>query len=350
MTIQEMVISVQLETKTLSANRNRKLLDPEIEWLLNKVQARYIKSCLVAKKDGSGGFEINQLYTDAIRMLLSTRQLYAAAQPDNTYMAFLPADYAYLISDDSQVVRVCATAPVLVPLTTTLLAIPMPLSSRTDPKFYQTVVLNYGTAVALADIATANLVTYQGFSSNVEYYVVVDSLLWWMRNRLKVDVYWERYLDTYRPKTFLFPAKTTGSGSLDGASLTGTLIDGLPVLNSYNEPLAVWSPNRLSPSTKISSLNAAPYYKSAWQSPISELSAGYLKVYGDDRFIVNKVSVTYVRKPRRMSLILGCDCELAEEFHGTLCDLTVEFFKGMLNDPGWEIKLKDNMLRSATIQ
>jgi hypothetical protein len=91
------------------------------------------------------------------------------------------------------------------------------------------------------------------------------------------------------------------------------------------------------------------YKKSTYLSPISELEQGSLWVYGDDAsFIVTKVRVSYVKKPARIDLTLGQDCELPSEFHMAVCDLTVEYFKGMIADPNWEVKLRDNMQRSVT--
>lgn len=91
-----------------------------------------------------------------------------------------------------------------------------------------------------------------------------------------------------------------------------------------------------------------PFFTSSGKTPISEITGNKLVVHGNSSFIVTGVRVDYLKKPRAINLSLNQDCELPEEFHQAVCDLTVEYFKAMTVDPSWEVKLKDNIARSIT--
>ncbi|MFZ8528579.1 hypothetical protein ACO1NJ_14750, partial [Staphylococcus aureus] len=71
----EMIIEVRQATQNIAANTRRKLQDEEIVWILNKIQERFIQSKIKRRKDGSGGFQLDQLDADAIRPLLTTKSL-----------------------------------------------------------------------------------------------------------------------------------------------------------------------------------------------------------------------------------------------------------------------------------
>jgi len=74
-----------------------------------------------------------------------------------------------------------------------------------------------------------------------------------------------------------------------------------------------------------------------------------LYTYTNKSFIVTSSRLSYVRKPQRISLSLGQDCEIAPEYHQLICDLTSEYFKAMIADPNWEVKLKDKHDQNTSI-
>jgi len=91
MYVKEMHIEVNQSTQKIAANTTRKLLAPEVDWLLNKNMGRFIESRVTPKKDGSGGFEIKQFDIDAIRTLLVTGYDVSAYVADpRRVKAFLP--------------------------------------------------------------------------------------------------------------------------------------------------------------------------------------------------------------------------------------------------------------------
>ena len=348
MNIREMSIEIQQATQNIAAATRRKLMPDECDWLLNKNQERFIQSKVKPKKDGSGGFQVDQMDTDSIRTLLvSGKALPSQLSDEDEYTVQLPADYSYLISDDSKTMALCTgTRPSLLTVTDNILALPL-VTTKSAARFYATIALSLTPTltVSLADMLTLYGSTFTGTASKDEKYLVRDAMLWYFRNVLKLTVYWESYRSVYKPNSFLFIGYTAGTITIDGQSaVNGTLTT--ITYTRYDTTDGNWKPNRLTASDKISTMQVTPWTRSSYITPISELAGKELRVYGDASFIVTGVKVSYVKKPRRLSLALSQDCELPEEFHQAICDLTVEYFKAMTTDPSWEMKLKDNMSRS----
>lgn len=349
MTITEMNIEVRQSAQNIATNKKRLLLDDEIDWLLNKIQQRFIQSKIKARKDGSGGFEVDQLDTDAVRTILKTKPLTINTIDNLEYICELPDDYAYLISDDSKTFLLCGLTPATITTNENILKVLFPESVASMAPYYATLSLTIDTTtVTLATILSSYQVSgYTGLSSATEKWIILAALLWYLRNVLNITVYWEKYLGIYAPQTLIFPGKLAGSITIDTTATTGVL-----VTTSYSAPADIsgsqFYANRLTNNIKLSTILKTAFYKPSSQSPLSTLQGNKLFVYSDSSFIVSGVSVDYIKKARRMSLLLNQDCELPEEFHQTICDLTVEYFKGMIADPNWEVKLKDNMTRNPS--
>jgi hypothetical protein len=347
MNVFEMHIEVKQATQNIAANTRRKLQSEEIDWILNKNVERFIADRVKPKKDGSGLHEVNQFDIDGVRTLLSTAE--CTAKVDGTdYKCMLPADYSFLLSDDSRVTLICGTSSFTpTSVTENVLRIPLKQSVKSAAKFYETVSITIdGTTHTLADLNTNNAGTYNGLASKQEIFVVRDAMLSHLRSK-NVEVYWERYHDIYYPNHFLFPGRAAGSITIDsGTDSTTSGTVGTITYTKYNLNGDKWSPNRLTASSQISVMIDTAFVKSHYHSPISELEGNYLIVHGDRSFIVSKSRVNYVKKPRKINLALAQNCDLPEEFHPAICDMAVEYFKAMTQDPNWEVKLKDNMMRS----
>jgi len=357
MFVKEMHIEVNQSTQKIAANRTRKLLDEEVDWLLNKNQQRLIQSRVTPRKDGSGGFEIKQFDIDAIRALLVTgREVSAYVADPRRTKALLPGDYAHLISDESVIKRADVdlagncVKPTSTTLQTNLLLLPLPLSPLGTGPYYGSVqvYINGGLVFDIQQFTQSRNTTYIGYDSKAEVFFLQHCIL-----RELADagwrIYWERYGERFYPKTFIIdlgPAAGTGSVIIDGQTFNGqSATYSMQVLDYYQQPAEDQS-NRLTGSHIIQNLREVAFYKTQPESPISELAGGMLYTYTNKTFIVISNRFTYIRKARNISLTLGQDCELPPEYHQMICDLTVEYFKAMIADPNWEVKLKDNMTRT----
>lgn len=355
MTVKEMHIEFNQAVQKIGANSTRKAYPEEIDWLLNKAMERFIQSKVKPKKDGSGGFEIDQMDLDAIRPLLTNAKIDArVVDPNNGYYsAQLPGDYAYLISDDSLTEQLCGNPlPTLTQINQHYYIIRLSPYTGGLPPYFKTVKITVSSAPtkSLGQIALSNNANFVGYSSTDQVFMLTNPILMNLKLDANIEVYWERYAGIYVPKNFILVDKAPHF-EVDSNDGTGDpMYSDDATFVYYRRPTTKgkWVPNRLSRTDKVSTLLVTPYYKTSHLSPISELQGDQLLVYGDNSsFIVSTVNIDYVRKHRRIELILGQDCELASEFHPAICDLAAEYFKAMIADTnGWEVKMKDNLLRS----
>lgn len=346
MTVKEMHIEVEQSTQQIASNRGRGFLPEEIDWILNKMQERFISSCIVPKKDGSGGFEVSQAHADYIRMLITQKTLTPYIQPHG-YSCFLPGNYRNLLADSSYTYNLCNTVAVH-PVTPETLFITKQNQYKSEKEarpFYETMELQMpGITLSLTNITAGVNDQYAGLSEVDDWSFIVPLFLYY-GNQTK-DLYWEYLGNSYYKGAYI----TVDTEEPEGA--VGITVDGDDHMNGVTSTVIMQKHvnvnssivnNRLCPSDLIPALNQSHYRKTAYYSPISELSGSYLLVYANDSFIVTGVNVVYVRKPRPISLSLGSDCELAgEKTHQIICDFATEYIKGTVqNVEGRNLKSAD---------
>lgn len=358
MYVKEMHIEVRQSTQKIASNRTRKLLDAEIDWLLNKNHGRFIRSKIRPKLQPNGaetgGFEILQDDLDAIKTLVKRGVVLPAFYNDpRTVRCPLPGDYAYLTQDESVIKRISPIATIP-PNTTTLqrylLALPVQASALTVGPYYKTVTVSLGGSIVfdLGQYAISRGAPYNGFSSSDFVFALWPYLLRGLLDQ-GYNAYWEYYQDTFIPRSLIIvtSAPLAGSITIDTTTTNGVQSTISVQVADLPRTAAEYQANRLTASNIVSSLLEVAFYGTQPEFPISEIADRSLYVYGNKNFIVSNTVITYVRKPRRISLILGTDSELPEEYHQQICDLTEEYFKAMIQDPNWQVKLEDNMKRTS---
>lgn len=339
MTTREMHLEFEQSLQQVAAHITRKYLPEEKDWILNKMYNRFVQSKISPKKDGSGGFEVNQLAADSIRTLIVNTELPAYIDPSkNRYAVILPADYAYLLSDWSYTNQLCnGIEPEVVSTTFPLYALQFRKSTKGSANYYTTLVSQMPTTVDLVASLPPDAV-YTGFKR------VEDNSFLRPYIALKGGYYWERFGAIYRPGYFLQPKYTAGAitPSLVIDSLNVTTTDTVSITRDTHPTPGIFTDNRLTASTKVAGLQTTAFYDTNYYAPISELEGNLLYVYYNDSFTVSKVGISYVRKYNPISLSLGTNCELPEEFHQTICDLAVEYTKGRLeNTAGQQLAQND---------
>lgn len=339
-----MHIEIQQSVQQVAANRSRKYYDEEIDWILNKVQDRFILNCLRPKTDQAGrftgGFEIDQIQADKIRMLVKTNVALTPYVIDDTrYKCFLPADYQHLLDDESATVQLCGSLPTEVKETIWITRLRQDRSSKSAAPYYASLEIDMPSKnITLpADLPYYN--SYAGQSEKED----ISFLIPWILSKAKTW-YWERFDDLYVPGSYFEVTATAPVGVykviVDGATGTDTII--MQRTLTKHSGTGIWRSNRLSPSEVISSLNQSSFYKSSHFSPVSELEGSNLNIYRDGSFTVSGVKVSYIRKPQPISLSLGTDCELSPTYHQQICDLAVEYIKGQTKDTeGRQLKNAD---------
>ena len=347
MTVLEQHVEINQQLQLVAANRTRKLLTQEIDWILNKIQDRFIQQSVrpvIIDGRKTGAYTVDQLKLDALRNIIISGKVLTAykdltAQPERS-KAYLPADYMYLLSDSSTLINTCKVTATPTAGNTTLSLLQLTQSAAPSGPYYQssTMVVNGTTLSIPSGLNQPN--QYAGYASKDEVFALRD----WYLTKLRqagIEVYWERYGDYYKQGYFIFV------GAISPLTLTH---DGIAVTTisstsfsrtSYTSTEVVSKDNRLVDSSVVATLLNTPYYESSIESPISELSKHFLYTYYGTNMIVKGTTISYVRKPQPISLTLGLNCELAEEFHQTICDLAVEYIKGTLKDDGLQAKKQD---------
>lgn len=349
MNAREMHIEVNQSLQKVAANRTRKFLSGEIDLALNKIVGRFIQSKLRPRKDGSGGFDVDQLGLDALRTLIVNKTLDAYYETGSTVISYLPSDYKHLLRDSSTVELLCGQATASTSQETLkIMNLRQPRSGKNTQPYYTSMQVQLGdvTVRIPADLPASN--TFNGYEAREDISFLVPFIL----NRLRangLEVYWERFAGMYTPSSYFVVGNSdlpeAVNLTIDGTDQTLSSVT-TKTLIRYISSSTQTSANRLCAWHTIDALKDAAFFKSSAHSPISELRGDLLVVHHDSSFIVNKTAITYVRKPQTISLLLGTDCDLPEDFHQAICDLTVEYLKGRLGDlQGMQLAESDNERR-----
>ncbi len=349
MTVLEQHIEINQQLQTVAANRTRKFLTQEIDWVLNKIQDRYIQQSVrpvVIDGRNTGRYTIDQFSIDALRNIIVSGKVLTAykdltAQPQRS-KSYLPADYMYLLADSSTLINTCLYTATAVLESTKLTYLKLSQTNKPSSPFYVTSVLTVGTTVLSIPSGLDQPNEYAGYTKKDEVFSLRDWYLTKLR-QANIEVYWERYGDYYKQGHFVFVGITPSPLTLvhDGVDVTSTSTVNF-LRTAYSTTNVSSKDNRLVDSSVIPTLLNTPYYTSSLESPISELSKEVLYTYYGTNMIVKGTTISYVRKPQPISLTLGLNCELAPEFHQTICDLAVEYLKGTLKDgEGKTLKSQD---------
>jgi hypothetical protein len=332
MNVIDMHIEVNQSLQKIAANKTRKFLNEEIDWVLNKMQQRFIQLCLKPKLNQQGkpvgAFTVDQLRQDALRNLIGSKEIACDITNPRKSIAILPADYSYLLDDRSKILTNCGTDT----KTTTVNPIrvinlvPHPGVSPYFTTF--SITINGKTVSIPADLDSYN--KYSSYLNAEDINRFIGLVLYKLREQ-GVEAYWERYDDIYKQNSILVSGGTGIVLNYSGSTITGNVTTvNKTITTSLITSSGIYAHNRLEESTGIFELLTTAFYKPSIQSPISELQSNRLIVHTDTNFTVTKVEISYIRKAKPISIILGSNCEIAEEFHQTICDLTVEYLKGRM--------------------
>ena len=344
MTVREFHIEIDQSTQLVAANRSRRWYPEEKDWVLNKIQERFIRSKLRPKKDAqgnlTGGFQLDQAGGDDIRGLVVTNHpLVPYIVDSEKYKCFLPPDYSYLLSDGSRTKLICdsTVAETTANHTHTRSMLKLEQAPVTGGPYYAELVVDMPdkTVTIPDDLPSFN--SHVGYTEKADISFLTPWILW-----KSGTWYWERYDELYKPGWFIQVQNTTpgtvpaitvdgvGIGDIDGADFSDPVVN--TKIYSYHTATGKLVNNRLSPTDILRNLRQSRYFGTAHYSPLSELTGDLLLVYRDDNFIVSGVEISYIRKPQPISLSLNTDCELPEGVHRLICDYAVEYLQGRAKD------------------
>lgn len=299
------------------------------------MQLRFIQLSLKPKLNlqgkPTGAFTIDQLRQDALRNITVTRRGIDSDISDTVRSKhILPANYMHLLADSSILLTDCgkdkkSSYQVLVQ------CINFPEALGSAPYFTSLSITVNGVTVSIPG-SLEQYHQYQSTTNKADISFLTSFILYKLREQ-GVEAYWEKYDDIYKQNCLIVPNGAGISLSYNGTAITNNVTTVTKNVTS-TELLdgGIEKANRLGESAKVFELNQTAFYQSNMQSPLSELENNILWVYNGKNFIVTKTNISYIRKPKPISLILGCNCEIAEEFHQTICDLTVEYLMNRIQE------------------
>lgn len=355
-------LEVNQRLQEVASFKRNKYFPEEIDLALNKAQYRLLE------KGVDTNFQDNQINLSTVSALIQTNRSFDLIIPsttDNLYEANIlnsytpiPPDLYWTINTRMETITDplnCEQAPNLG--TTTLseyVAIIGYPNPNTNPPFYPGLSISssiLGTIYSLPTEIATGVQTVQG-----KYFITQNILESFYRNKA-VRVYWERYRDNYQKGKF-FIVSNSPLGSI-----TITFTGGTPVtVNSVQTNYTIFNRgliNNLSSKevqtstarveeqdTLYQSLFQNHFFSSNVEEPIISQTLDYFVTYRDKSFIISRLSVDYIRKPRTISLSLNQTCELADNTHPRLVDLAVELLRLDTKDQAYNASVQDIELRS----
>ena len=402
-----MHVDLEQGLQRLASNIRFDITNEQKDFILNKIQLRYIKS-KIDNFNQSVEFQDKQKHLDDIQKLVerncvldsyidSLIQVNSNSTVDikEVYSIF-PGDYLYLVQDKSLIYKDCHgkdlnsktniyktlhVLPFYYSGLTQLTANPyadLQLSFNGINIFVPKNTINQLSATGTLDKTgqryllgyTDSVLNWgSGYPNTKSSFYVINHILEFVNSKATYErpltiqsenleiysIYWQRYNEYYFPNCFLIVTNapnnvvTTNDFSLlfnntySSTSISKILLNN-EVFN-FDGNYDIVS-NRLTKSQYFSDVNSNNvFYKTIPDNPTSTLLDNKLVVQINEKFIVRKTLIDYIRKPRMISLKLNQDCELTISVHPEIVDLSVEYIEKMIKDPDWEIKLNDNIQR-----
>ena len=347
MTVREMHIDVEQAMQQLGANKRRKLISEEIDWILNKNMLRVI-DLSVTKTQTSSGYVYDRAGLDKLRNI--TVKTEAQVYMNDIYEGYapLPPNCLHTIADESYVTQLCNNPrPAQADYSYVINRFKLPHSSKPASPYYKEIIITKNSTEIFRLSTYVHSIAekaWEGLKSRPESFFIRGLLL----DRLQALgelPYWETYDMRHYPGELIIVSASDFKITIDGTDLTKTTDT---ISRKHYSGTGLWKKNRLYSSADAPALRNIAFYSTYYESPLSEVVDDRLFIYTDKSFIVSKSLITYIRRPRKISLILGQDCELSSEsVQQNICDLSVEYIKKIIEDPSWETKLQDNIQRTT---
>jgi len=368
MTVNEMHIAVNLGVQKIASFQADVLLPQEIDFELNIAMMRFIKQRYNPSSNRQGkGFEQSQKRIDDLRNLVVTTSsstissggfltdalgtyIYNTSNT-NIYVerATLPLDYLFLVSVSAQVNYVCngniayAVFQDKVNYNWVKVDLTPPVAGYflTDIAYYDgswwVSMMNtiFGEEISRDElIKTNNYLNdfFPSYNANVRETLndtgaaldpPVDS------NHIYIGTINDMFSD---PSTGGYIRTTwtqaVGSGVYaykEEDNLKTFGVTTRAVKNTATpRPLTRISQCWFAQSDDIPTIMKDPFNRTSFDYIPYSVKENFIDVYSDNTFIVPKVFIVYIRKPKAISITLGVGCELAEHTHQEIVEMTIK--------------------------
>ena len=375
MNVLEMHLAIQQGVDKINSLQADMLLPEEIDLELNKAQIKFINTKYGRNNIMGRGFEQSQKRIDDLRTLVTEYENSTTYKDqlsaDHWIDTFkLPTDYMYLVSQRSDVkINNCE------PVDWTL--------QNSQPINYFTVsmhdfVMNNSNNNSTDFVSSINMMAdpdnpllgdqniwtnngtwqYPSDSDNVRLDILNI-------NVPGVEVYWEQYGELTVPGSFIFiidavnqyawfnwdmSVTNTVSGSNLQTALVGQDALGNVLTSAYAQyedstyggrrdiigGETINAVNKYIQHDDIYTLLDDPFNTTKHTKPLTTIRGSYIDIYTSAIFIIDKVKITYIRKPAEISLNLSINCELPDHSHQEIVDMTISSILEGISDPRYK--------------
>lgn len=344
MDILEMHIDFDIKFQKVNSNRYRALLPEEKDWLINDATLKLIDERVYPKPltrmSVEQKFQDTKPKYDEFEELVTTKVLTAykadstlGGYNDNANYVILPSDYYKLIDDKSHVIWKCdggvrSDTTKLLYVTEVYFAKDV---THTTPNLYDNLAITINTG--LGNMVVFDIANYPPINNGIdseELKFQLVNLIFDVVNYTKfsgVQVYWEKFRNTYKKDTFFFvseQATTSIDIILNGATTNVvTTIASIPAYNFTGTDLKYKS-DRLIMREEIDDLLSFSFGSTLKDSPLSTLQRGNVIVYFDNTFNIPDVVIDYIRRPRKVNIELGISSEVNKNMHEKIIDTAAQ--------------------------
>ena len=219
-------------------------------------------------------------------------------------------------------------------------------------------VQNSTVSLTATNSITVPLTAYTNYpSDNV---TIIDNMTDGTLMSPGFEAYWEEFNGLSYPGSFIIVVDTTLHGYFNAESSVGILTeavgrdeDGVIVsrttahyneLNSLEKRLIVdgeesqmvVATNMFVQQDDIFKLLDDPFNTTKHTSPLTTFREDAIDIYTSDIFIIDKVKITYLRKPAKVSLPLQIDCDLPQHTHQEIVTMVVSSILEGIADPRFQ--------------
>jgi hypothetical protein len=364
MTVNEMHIAVNLGVQKIASFQADNLLPQEIDFELNIAMMRFIKQRYNPTSNRLGrGFEQSQKRIDDLRnlvvtttsstfigggFLFDTLGAYTYSTNDsNIYIerAILPLDFLFLIAVSAEVNYKCEE-PILPYLIKTSIQTDWIKTSLTPPQpgytltgidyydgFNWVSILNkpLGETLTADDLILTSNYLY-GFIPSYNATVVENLNNTGAQLNPPVD---SNHI--YLANSTISLPIVTGSG---GFIRTVWIVNGDMSTALYQYEIekttsakdvraAPQADKRISKcwfaqNDDIPKIMEDPFNRTSYKSVSYTVRENFIDVYSDNTFVIPKVFIVYIRRPKSISIIEGVGCELPEHTHQEIVEMTIK--------------------------
>lgn len=345
LSVKEKHIYVTQELQRQGAFKKDKQHPSAIDLGLNIAQSRIIKARLVQDREVPYRFQINQKFVSDIQAIIVRDKKLTTFNEEEKSYGILPYDFSYLLSDRGIIYEDCQAGFTTSTETKTERVHVIPFTSnKTVSPYYINITISKGT--------TSKNLTYSGFQTKEERVTLVDEIIKEFKSLGIVDIFWEEYKTIYERNSLLVPTTDltlTVSMTVDGVPMSTSVKDAaVRVFKTSTETFNQAVGRDIKADFLDSALYTSAYHKSIPTSPITLLADNRLIFYGSKRFLVREIILSYIRKPRPISLLLNQGSELSATVHEEICDMAVQIIKKQIEDPSYGLNVNDNKGRIET--